>query len=117
MSEPDATIIGCDQLVALDGHILGKPGSLERAVDQLETLAGRTHELITALVVLRGERSFRHIDIAHLHMRVLTRPEIERYVRHDQPVDCAGVTSSSNEESCCSRGSSLRTTRRSRVCR
>ncbi len=46
--ERDATVIGCDQLVALEGRILGKPGSLERAIEQLQALAGRTHELITA---------------------------------------------------------------------
>jgi septum formation protein len=88
--EPGATVIGCDQLVALEGRILGKPGTLERAVEQLETLAGRTHELITALVVLRAERSLRHTDVTRLRMRELTRPEIERYVKHDRPVDCAG---------------------------
>ena len=88
--EPGATVIGCDQLVALEGRILGKPGSLERAVEQLETLAGRTHELITALVVLRAGRTLRHTDVTRLRMRALTRPEIERYVKHDRPVDCAG---------------------------
>ncbi len=88
--ERSATVIGCDQLVALEGRILGKPGSLERAIEQLQTLAGRTHELITALVVLRAEQSFRHTNVTRLHMRPLTHPEIERYVEHDRPVDCAG---------------------------
>jgi septum formation protein len=88
--EPGATVIGCDQLVALEGRILGKPGSLERAVEQLETLAGRTHELITALVVLSAGQSLRHTNVARLHMRALRRAEIERYVKHDRPVDCAG---------------------------
>jgi septum formation protein len=88
--EPGATVIGCDQLVALEGRILGKPGSLERAIEQLQALAGRTHELITALVVLRAEQSFRHTDVSRLRMRALTRPEIERYVEQDRPIDCAG---------------------------
>jgi septum formation protein len=88
--EPGVTVIGCDQLVALEGEILGKPGSLERAIEQLQVLSGRTHELITALVVLRGDRTFRHTDVTRLRMRPLTRPEIERYARHDRPFDCAG---------------------------
>jgi septum formation protein len=88
--EPEATVIGCDQLVALDGSILGKPGSMERAAQQLEALAGRTHELITALVVAHGRRSLYHTDVTRLRMRALTRPEIERYLSHDRPLDCAG---------------------------
>jgi septum formation protein len=88
--EPGVTVIGCDQLVALEGEILGKPGSLERAIEQLQVLSGRTHELITALVVLRGDRSFRHTDVTRLRMRLLTKPEIDRYVQHDRPFDCAG---------------------------
>jgi septum formation protein len=88
--ERGATVIGCDQLVALEGRILGKPGSLERAIEQLQALAGRTHELITALVVLRAEQSFRHTNVTRLRMRSLTHAEIERYVGHDRPVDCAG---------------------------
>ncbi len=88
--ERGATVIGCDQLVVLEGRILGKPGSLECVIEQLQALAGRTHELITALVVLRDEQSLRHTDITRLRMRPLTLPEIERYVEHDRPVDCAG---------------------------
>ena len=88
--EPGATVIGCDQLVALEGRILGKPGTQARAIEQLLDLSGRTHELITALVVLRAEQAFRHTNVSRLRMRDLTRPEIERYVEHDRPVDCAG---------------------------
>ena len=53
-AEPHATIIGCDQVVSFQGQVFGKPGSFARAVDQLTAMAGQTHELITALVVLRG---------------------------------------------------------------
>jgi septum formation protein len=88
--EPDAAIIGCDQLVWCQSQILGKPATFERAVDQLETMAGETHELITALVVISGERTYRHTDVTKLWMRRLSRLAIERYVAADQPLDCAG---------------------------
>jgi septum formation protein len=88
--EPTAVVIGSDQLVALDGRILGKPGDPARAADQLEAMAGRTHELITAMVVLAPGRRFEHTDVAHLTMRPLDRATIERYVARDLPVDCAG---------------------------
>ena len=89
--EPDATIIGCDQVVSFQGQMFGKPGSVARAVEQLSAMAGQAHELITALVVLQGERSFSHTDVTRLHMRRLPRGVIERYVAADQPLDCAGA--------------------------
>lgn len=88
--EPHAVVIGGDQLVALDGSILGKPGTLEQAMMQLRAMSGRSHDLITALVVLQGDRSYVHTDVATLHLRQLTLDEIRRYVEHDLPLDCAG---------------------------
>lgn len=88
--EPGATIIGCDQLVSFGGRIFGKPGTAERAVEQLLGFAGETHELVTALVVLRGPAVFRHTDVTRLRMRPLSREAIERYVAADCPLDCAG---------------------------
>ena len=55
--EPNAAIIGCDQLVSFQGRVFGKPATFARAVDQLETMAGETHELITAMVVICGEQA------------------------------------------------------------
>ncbi|MGC1272703.1 MAG: Maf family protein [Planctomycetaceae bacterium] len=89
---PDAVVIGSDQLAMLDGDILGKPGNADRAVDQLKRLAGRTHELITAVCVLRTSDASRriHIDRTRLTMRSLSRNEFARYVALDSPIDCAG---------------------------
>jgi septum formation protein len=88
--EPGAAIIGCDQLVAFEGCVFGKPETIERAVDQLAAMAGHTHELITAMVVIRGEDIFRHTDLTRLRMRPLARDAIEHYVAADRPLDCAG---------------------------
>jgi len=88
--EPRAVVIGCDQLVSLDGRILGKPGTVERAVAQLAAMSGRVHELITAMVVVGPDGQFAHTDISRLRMRNLDRSQIERYVASDDPLDCAG---------------------------
>jgi septum formation protein len=88
--EPNSAIIGCDQLVSFEGRIFGKPGTADRAVDQLASMSGRTHELITALVVIRGAEVCHHTDITRLRMRPLAREAIERYVAADRPLDCAG---------------------------
>lgn len=88
----DAVVIGADQLAILDGDILGKPGQLDCAIEQLERLAGRSHELATALCVVRKSTGLQriHIDRTRLTMRSLSRNEFARYVALDSPVDCAG---------------------------
>jgi septum formation protein len=95
VQEPTAVVIGSDQLAAVevDGvwTVLGKPGTAERAVAQLALLSGRTHLLITAVVVARGGERWRHTDVARLTMRRLDRAALERYVAADQPLDCAGA--------------------------
>lgn len=87
---PEAVVIGSDQLGHLDGALLGKPGSAEAAAGQLATLAGRTHELVTAVCVLAAGARHAHTDIARLTMRLLSRAAIARYVAADEPADCAG---------------------------
>ena len=87
---PDAAIIGSDQVVDLDGELLGKPGSAEGAITQLQKMAGREHRLITAVAVWHEYRTRLHIEITKLQMRRLFRHEIERYVAFDSPIDCAG---------------------------
>lgn len=94
-SLPQATIIGSDQLAAIevDGNwtILGKPGTRERAIDQLALLSGRTHLLVTAMVVIHRGALHRHTDLTRLSMRTLERDALARYVDADQPLDCAGA--------------------------
>jgi septum formation protein len=89
--EPDATVIGGDQLVSFAGQVFGKPEGAECAIDQLAAMAGRSHDLITALAVRHEGRTILHTDVTTLHMRPLTRAEIARYVAADRPLDCAGA--------------------------
>jgi septum formation protein len=88
---PEAHILGSDQLVEVDGEIVGKPGTAQGALEQLSKLAGRAHRLVTAYALLcPGGAMIEHLDVHTLHMRALTQPELERYVDADQPLDCAG---------------------------
>lgn len=88
---PGAVVIGSDQLAHLDGDVLGKPGTVEGACGQLGRLAGRTHELVTAVCVVHPGGVERVTDIASLRMRPLDAPAIARYVAADRPLDCAGA--------------------------
>lgn len=90
---PEDVVIGSDQLATIDGEVLGKPGTTDRAVAQLERLSGRTHELVTAVCVLQVTPGARrtHIDRTRLTMRRLSREQLARYVAADGPTDCAGA--------------------------
>lgn len=88
---PGAHILGADQVIDLDGEILGKPGSAERAVAQLERLAGRTHHIVTAVALAAPDGTVsEHVDTHAMTMRRLDRAALRRYVAADHPIDCAG---------------------------
>ncbi|MGZ3791791.1 MAG: Maf family protein [Bdellovibrio sp.] len=86
----NSIVIGGDQLVALEGRILGKAHTAEKAVEQLMSMQGKTHELITAICVFCEEKAITFTDITRMHMKKLRRDQIEHYVQLDMPVDCAG---------------------------
>ena len=90
-SHQDDTLIGGDQIVEVDGRVLDKPGSVERAIEQLASLAGRSHRIATAVAVWDEGRLSTHVDITTLTMRTLDLSAIKRYVDADQPLDCAGA--------------------------
>jgi septum formation protein len=89
---PQAWVIGADQVAELDGHVLGKPGSFERAADQLAAASGKRVVFHTAACLLRdGERKAFHFrDRTEVVFRRLGATEIERYLHAEQPYDCAG---------------------------
>ena len=90
MQFPNAIVIGSDQVATLDGQVLGKPGSPEKALNQLSQLSGKTHSLITSVCVMSLERSVEFQNITNLSMKVLAKGRLENYISIDQPFDCAG---------------------------
>lgn len=93
-SHPTSLIVGSDQVVALSGRVLGKPGSHARALEQLRALRGREHTLVTGVAVLDATTDVlaSHVDRTRLLVRAdLTDAQIEAYVRADSPLDCAGA--------------------------
>ena len=91
-AHPDALILGCDQVAEVDGRVLGKPGTAERALEQLLSLAGREHRLLTGLCVHEPAtgRTELAVDVHRMTLWPLDRARLERYVAIDQPLDCAG---------------------------
>ena len=88
---PEAIVIGSDQLVDLNGTVLGKPGTVSAAVEQLLSMSGKTHRLLTAVCIASpGIPATSIMNETQLTMRHLTADEALRYVERDQPLDCAG---------------------------
>lgn len=93
---PQAIVIGSDQVADLDGQPIGKPGTHERAVEQLRSMSGRTIVFQTALAVVCADSGFVAQDLApvRVRFRALADAEIEHYLRAEQPYDCAGSAKS-----------------------
>lgn len=89
-AHPDAIVVGSDQIAVSGATLLGKPGDKESALGQLRLLRGNTHDLITAMAVIKGKMVKNHVDTTTLHMRHLSDEALERYLEVDQPYDCAG---------------------------
>lgn len=93
---PHAVVIGSDQVADLAGEPLGKPGTHERAVIQLQRMRGQTVVFQTAVAVVRQDTEFAQSLLAQVQVRFreLTDAEIEAYLRAEQPYDCAGSAKS-----------------------
>ena len=89
--EETDTVIAADTIVVCDGRVLGKPHSREEAVQMLQLLSGRDHQVKTGVTVLRGEQSETFTEVTDIHFRPLSDKEIEDYVDTGEPMDKAGA--------------------------
>jgi len=89
---PDALIIGSDQVAVLDGQVLGKPGNHENAVRQLQAASGRQVKFLTGLCLLNTQSQKYHVAMVpfSVQFRTLSEQQIERYLRQEEPYNCAG---------------------------
>ncbi len=92
---PGALVIGSDQVATLDGLQIGKPGSHERALEQLQRMRGRSVVFHTALCLLDARAEARlplqEEEVRTLvHFRDLPDAELEAYLHIEQPYDVAG---------------------------
>lgn len=88
---PDSWLIGSDQAAVLGDEVLGKPGAVERAEQQLARCAGQTVCFFTAVALVRPNAEAQVItDVTRVKFRALSAAEIYRYIAAEQPLDCAG---------------------------
>lgn len=87
---PDALVIGSDTIVVVDGDILGKPRDDADAVRMLRRLAGRTHQVLTAVAVARGAEVRTAVERVDVTFGPLDEGRIADYVATGEPRDKAG---------------------------
>lgn len=91
--EEHAPIIAADTIVALDGALLGKPEDADEARRMLRSLRGRTHEVVTGVVLMpESKRSvLSRQPITHVTMREFSNDEVEAWIARGGPFDRAGA--------------------------
>ena len=89
---PNALIIGSDQVAQLGNQALGKPGSRERAIEQLELCSGQRVFFYTGIALHNSARGVTEsfLDCVEVKFRELSATEISHYVERESPLDCAG---------------------------
>lgn len=87
---PGAVVIGSDQVASVDQMILDKPGNYENALKQLKLLNHRQHFLYTAVCLSFENKTLEFLDTTTLYMKNCSDEQLSRYLRADQPYDCAG---------------------------
>lgn len=91
-TNPNALIIGSDQVALHGQEIVGKPHTHERAVEQLKTASGKKIELYTGLALVNSETGTIQSEIVpfSVHFKQLSDSTIERYLQKEKPYNCAG---------------------------
>ncbi|WP_291859296.1 Maf family nucleotide pyrophosphatase [Marinilabilia sp.] len=88
--QPDQLIITADTIVAIDNQVIGKPDNQEQAFKMLETLSGRSHRVITGVMVRSANKEIAFSDITTVHFKPLDREQIQYYIDRFEPYDKAG---------------------------
>src|SRR5437773_11873654 len=89
--ERGAVVLAADTTVVLRGAIFEKPQTPAQAVEMLAQLAGRTHQVMTAVAVARDGRLAHAVGVTDVTFRPLSRDQIAPYVAARRPIDDAGA--------------------------
>jgi septum formation protein len=89
---PGAVAIGSDQVASRAGTLLRKPGTHDKALEQLLACQGRAVDFYTAATVIDHEngRRWRHVDHTVVHFATLDAAALDAYLSLERPYDCAG---------------------------
>ncbi len=89
--DPDAVVLGSDTEVVLDGRVFGKPADADDACAMLRTLAGRTHQVMTAVALVAAGREQGVLVVSEVTFAAIDEDRIAAYVASGEPMDKAGA--------------------------
>lgn len=84
-------VLAADTIVVLENEIIGKPANIEDARKILKKLSGKTHRVITGVVIMNGIREISFSDITEVSFHTLTEAQIDFYIEKYKPFDKAGA--------------------------
>lgn len=84
-------ILAADTIVVLDNLVIGKPASREEAISILQSLSGKTHHVITGVVIMSGDKEVSFSNTTEVEFHPLTDDQIIFYVNKYKPYDKAGA--------------------------
>jgi septum formation protein len=87
----DRVILAADTVVVLDDEIIGKPEDREDAIEILTRLEGRTHQVITGVVILKDDKEIVFSNTTEVTFNPLAYEDIRYYIDKYQPYDKAGA--------------------------
>ena len=89
---PDEIVVAADTVVWLDGRFYGKPVDFAEAMEMLADLSGRTHQVVTGVVLGRaGEGIQEFAEVTWVTFHTLAEVEIAAYLKSIHPLDKAGA--------------------------
>jgi septum formation protein len=86
----DEVVLTADTIVSIDDHILGKPETEEHAIEMLQMLSGKVHQVITGVCLFYKQQYHSFYDVSDVTFRTMTDGEIRHYVAKYKPMDKAG---------------------------
>jgi len=89
--KPDGIILAADSIVVMEGRIFEKPTDRQNAIDIIQTLAGKSHVVITGVCLMSSKRNIHFSDHSEVHLAYMSTEEIEWYVDTYEPYDKAGA--------------------------
>ena len=81
---PGAMVIGCDQVLDFEGHVLSKPATANEARQQLHAMRGKNHDLMSAVVVCEaGKPVWRHVGVVRMTMHAFSDAYLDGYIERN----------------------------------
>ena len=87
---PNAIVLGADTVVAIDDKILGKPHNEQEAIWMLQSLSGKTHQVVTGITMMYQDKVKTFHEVTEVEVVELTIDQILHYIQEENVYDKAG---------------------------